>query len=102
VTESPCPRSGSACYAIGTSSRGRIVAIKADSPEGRDTYSWDEKHGARRLRTLLVANGATIDPGLMRLFVDDLSDDGLVVVGTVLDVDHHRIFRATLPQSVFD
>jgi probable HAF family extracellular repeat protein len=72
---------GSALTGYGVSADGSVIVGQASSTIGSQAFYWTEALGVVNLRDLLIANGSSNLSGWNLISAEDVSSDGLTIVG---------------------
>jgi hypothetical protein len=90
------------CVPRCVSSKGSVIAGSVDSVF-LGSFVWDVRHGSRDLQQLLTDYGLDL-VDWEELTIEDMSDDGRVLVGQGLNLTifQYLPFRVTLPVGAFD
>jgi hypothetical protein len=86
---------------MGVSDDGNVVVGSAShlvSPFNSEPFIWDPANGTRSLSAVLIAGGADLT-GWSNLWVEDISPDGLTIVGYGRNANGaDEAFIATIPE----
>lgn len=80
------PQGGNSSYAFAVSADGSVIVGQSSSGIGNEAFIWDEDHGMRTIRSVLVSE---FGMDLGRWYLGDavgVSADGLTIVGNVINL----------------
>ncbi|MBK8270786.1 MAG: PEP-CTERM sorting domain-containing protein [Planctomycetes bacterium] len=88
-----------ASSATAVSADGSIIVGQGTASTGEVAFIWDQSHGMRDLRELLVGDFGLDLTGWTLRYVSDISADGRVIVGTGINpAGDNEAFRAVVPE----